>query len=146
GICYGMQTMAAQLGGRTASAAADEYGHAEVDIVAECALFEGMNDHATTMPKLDVWMSHGDHVEDVPPGFEVTARTERVPVAAMAHQSKPWYGGQFHPEVTHTVQGRAILKRFVSDICGCRNLWTSANIIEDQIARVRAAVGDDHVL
>ena len=146
GICYGMQTMAAQLGGRTASADAHEYGHAEVDVVADCALFEGMNDHATATPRLDVWMSHGDHVEEVPPSFVVAARTERVPVAAMAHRSKPWFGVQFHPEVTHTIQGRAILERFVRDICGCASLWTSANIIENQIARVRERVGDDHVL
>src|SRR5699024_10413467 len=106
GICYGMQTMAAQLGGHTASAEAHEYGYAEVDIVNESELFAGMNDHATTQPRLDVWMSHGDHVEEVPPDFVVTARTERVPIAAMTHKAKPWFGVQFHPEVTHTVQGR----------------------------------------
>ncbi|HET7299300.1 MAG TPA: glutamine-hydrolyzing GMP synthase [Oleiagrimonas sp.] len=146
GICYGMQTLAAQLGGRTASSAANEYGHAEVNVVADSKLFEGMNDHAGTTPRLDVWMSHGDHVEEAPPGFDVIARTERVPVAAMANEAKRWYGVQFHPEVTHTIQGRAILDRFVSGICGCGNLWTSANIIEDQVARVRDTVGNDHVL
>src|SRR5699024_1595142 len=146
GICYGMQTMAAQLGGRTAAAEADEYGHAEIDVVSDCALFAGLNDHAGSGAKLDVWMSHGDHVEEAPPGFEVAARTRRIPVAAMANEAKRWYGVQFHPEVTHTLQGRAILDRFVTDICGCDKLWTAANIIDDQLARVRDTVGTDHVL
>ncbi|HEX7338710.1 MAG TPA: glutamine-hydrolyzing GMP synthase [Rhodanobacteraceae bacterium] len=146
GICYGMQTLAAQLGGHTASAAANEYGAAEVDVVGQSALFEGLNDHPGAAPKLDVWMSHGDHVDAVPPGFEITASTKRVPVAAMANEAKRWYGVQFHPEVTHTLQGRALLDRFVTGICGCAKLWTAANIIDDQLSRIRAAVGDDHVL
>ncbi|HEX7341623.1 MAG TPA: glutamine-hydrolyzing GMP synthase [Rhodanobacteraceae bacterium] len=146
GICYGMQTLAAQLGGKTASAAANEYGHAEVEIVADSALFAGLNDHTGATPGLDGWMSHGDHVEAVPPGFVVTASTQRVPIAAMADEARRWYGVQFHPEVTHTIQGRAILDRFVIDICGCRKLWTAANIIADQLTRARALVGDDHVL
>ncbi|HET7267133.1 MAG TPA: glutamine-hydrolyzing GMP synthase [Oleiagrimonas sp.] len=146
GICYGMQTMAAQLGGRTAAAEADEYGHAEIDVVSDCALFDGLNDHVGTNAKLDVWMSHGDHVEEAPPGFTVAARTQRIPVAAMANEAKRWYGVQFHPEVTHTLQGRAILDRFVAGICGCDKLWTAANIIDDQLARIRDSVGSDHVL
>jgi GMP synthase (glutamine-hydrolysing) len=145
GICYGMQTLAAQLGGATEAADAREFGHARVEVVAHDRLLSGLSDHAPAQA-LDVWMSHGDHVAAAPPGFIVTARTERIPVAAMANEDKRWYGVQFHPEVTHTKQGSALLKRFVADICGCATLWTAANIIEDQIARVRAQVGNDHVL
>ncbi|TAM62241.1 MAG: glutamine-hydrolyzing GMP synthase [Rhodanobacter sp.] len=145
GICYGMQTMAAQLGGATEAADAREFGHAQVDIVAPGRLFEGLTDHADSH-RLDVWMSHGDHVATAPPGFIVTGRTERIPVAAMENEARHWYGVQFHPEVTHTKQGAALLKRFITEICGCATLWTAANIIGDQIARVQAQVGDDHVL
>ncbi|MBN8726376.1 MAG: glutamine-hydrolyzing GMP synthase [Xanthomonadales bacterium] len=145
GICYGMQTLAAQLGGATEAAEAREYGHARVDVVAEDELLRGLSDHVPAQA-LDVWMSHGDHVTRAPPGFTVTARTERIPVAAMADESRRWYGVQFHPEVTHTRQGRALLERFVTGICGCRTRWTAAEIIEDQIARVRAQVGGDRVL
>ena len=145
GICYGMQTLAAQLGGSTEAADAREFGHAKVEVVAHDRLLAGLSDHPPAQA-LDVWMSHGDHVATAPPGFVVTARTERIPVAAMADDVRHWYGVQFHPEVTHTKQGSALLKRFVSGICGCATLWTAANIIEDQIARVRAQVGDDHVL
>ncbi len=146
GICYGMQTLAAQLGGSTEAADAREFGHAEVEIVANDALLDGLNDHPGHSPRLNVWMSHGDHVATAPPGFVVTARTERIPVAAMANEEKRWYGVQFHPEVTHTLQGEALLRRFVADICGCRTLWTAANIIDDQIARVREKVGNDDVI
>ncbi len=145
GICYGMQTLAAQLGGSTEAADAREFGHARVDVVAHDRLLQGLSDHAPAQA-LDVWMSHGDHVATAPPGFVVTARTARIPVAAMANDERRWYGVQFHPEVTHTKQGGALLRRFVTEICGCRTLWTAANIIEDQIARVRAQVGDDRVL
>ena len=146
GICYGMQTMAKQLGGATEAADQREYGHAQVSLVAQDRLFEGLKDHPGSPPRLDVWMSHGDHVSQAPPGFVVTARTDRVPVAAFANDDRRWYGVQFHPEVTHTKQGRALLERFVTGICGCRQLWTPANIIEDQIARVREKVGDEHVV
>ncbi|MEO5559657.1 MAG: glutamine-hydrolyzing GMP synthase, partial [Dokdonella sp.] len=145
GICYGMQTLAAQLGGSTEAADAREFGHARVEVVAHDRLLCGLSDHAPAQA-LDVWMSHGDHVATAPPDFIVTARTDRIPVAAMANEDKRWYGVQFHPEVTHTKQGSALLKRFVTDICGCATLWTAANIIDDQVARVRAQVGDDHVL
>jgi GMP synthase (glutamine-hydrolysing) len=145
GICYGMQTLAAQLGGATEAADAREFGHASVDIVAPSRLFDGLTDHSGEH-KLDVWMSHGDHVSKAPPGFVVTGTTDRIPVAVMENDSKRWYGVQFHPEVTHTKQGGALLKRFITEICGCKTLWTAANIIDDQIARVRAQVGDDHVL
>jgi GMP synthase (glutamine-hydrolysing) len=146
GICYGMQTLAAQLGGATEAADAREFGHAEVEVIALDALFTGLNDHAGSTPRLDVWMSHGDHVAQAPPGFTITARTDRIPVAAMSNEDKRWYGVQFHPEVTHTKQGEALLRRFVTDICGCQTLWTAANIIEDQIARVREQVGEDEVI
>ena len=145
GICYGMQTMAAQLGGATEAADQREFGHAEVDIVAADKLLAGLSDHEGK-PRLDVWMSHGDHVAKAPPGFTVTAATDRIPVAAMSDEAKKWYGVQFHPEVTHTKQGQELLRRFVVDICGCKTLWTSANIIEDQIARVREQVGSDEVI
>ncbi len=145
GICYGMQTMAAQLGGTTEAADAREFGHAKVEVVAADTLLDGLSDHAPERA-LDVWMSHGDHVAAAPPGFVVTARTDRIPVAAMADDARRWYGVQFHPEVTHTKQGTALLRRFVTDICGCATLWTAANIIEDQVARVRSQVGDDKVL
>ncbi|HUH90256.1 MAG TPA: glutamine-hydrolyzing GMP synthase, partial [Lysobacter sp.] len=146
GICYGMQTMAKQLGGETEAADQREFGHAEVALVAHDRLFEGLKDHPGSPPRLDVWMSHGDHVSKAPEGFVVTARTDRIPVAAMADDARRWYGVQFHPEVTHTKQGGALLKRFVTDICGCQTLWTPAHIIEDQIARVRATVGSDEVI
>ncbi|PZQ13973.1 MAG: GMP synthase (glutamine-hydrolyzing) [Rhodanobacter denitrificans] len=145
GICYGMQTMAAQLGGATEAADQREFGHAEVEVVAPDALFAGLTDHAGAA-RLNVWMSHGDHVSQAPPGFTITAVTDRIPVAAMSDEDKRWYGVQFHPEVTHTLQGQALLRRFVVEICGCRTLWTAANIIEDQIARVREQVGSDEVI
>jgi len=145
GICYGMQTLAAQLGGATEAADAREFGHAQVDLTANNTLLDGLSDHAGAK-KLDVWMSHGDHVAKAPPGFVVTAVTERIPVAAMANEAKRWYGVQFHPEVTHTKQGLEILRRFVTQVCGCATRWTAANIIEDQIARVRAQVGKDEVI
>ncbi|GIX36470.1 MAG: GMP synthase [glutamine-hydrolyzing] [Lysobacteraceae bacterium] len=147
GICYGMQTMAVQLGGATEAADQREFGHAEVHVVAQDRLLGGLDDHPdAATPRLDVWMSHGDHVTRAPPGFVVTARTERIPIAAFACDERRWYGVQFHPEVTHTRQGQALLERFVREICGCRALWTADNIIEDQIARVRATVGKDEVI
>ena len=129
GICYGMQTLAAQLGGSTEAADAREFGHAEVEVVASDRLLGGLNDHPGKAPRLNVWMSHGDHVATAPPGFVVTACTDRIPVAAMANEDKRWYGVQFHPEVTHTMQGQALLRRFVVDICGCAkslliSIWT----------------------
>src|SRR5690606_13994770 len=116
-----------------------------VDIVGGSRLFEGLSDHGGRH-RLDVWMSHGDHVSRAPPGFAVTGVTDRIPVAVMENEARHWYGVQFHPEVTHTKQGTALLRRFVTEICGCATLWTAAHIIEDQIARVRAQVGRDHVL
>ncbi|WP_222564460.1 glutamine-hydrolyzing GMP synthase [Novilysobacter antarcticus] len=146
GICYGMQTMAKQLGGKTEAADQREYGHAEVALVAQDRLLDGLKDHPGSPPRLDVWMSHGDHVSKAPDSFVVTARTDRVPVAAMADDERRWYGVQFHPEVTHTKQGGALLERFVTDICECQTLWTPQQIIEDQVARVREQVGADEVI
>ena len=146
GICYGMQTMAMQLGGKVEGGHHREFGAAQVEVGAECALLDGLKDHAGSPPKLDVWMSHGDRVTGVPPGFAVTARTDTVPIVAMADEARRWYGVQFHPEVTHTKSGEAMLRRFAVDICGCDTLWTAANIIEDQVARVHAKIGDDNVL
>ena len=146
GICYGMQTMAVQLGGATEAADQREFGHAQVSIVGQDRLFDGLKDHAGSPPRLDVWMSHGDHVSHAPGGFTVTAKTDRIPVAAFADDTRRWYGVQFHPEVTHTKQGSELLRRFVADICSCKTLWTAAHIIDDQIARVREQIGSDEVI
>ena len=146
GICYGMQTMAMQLGGLVEGGHHREFGYAEVEVTAKDRLLDGLKDKPGAAPMLDVWMSHGDRVTQIPKGFEVTARTDSVPIIAMADEQRRWYGVQFHPEVTHTKSGMTILKRFVVDICGCQTLWTAANIIEDQIARVHEKIGDDHVL
>ena len=139
GICYGMQTMAEQLGGKVEGGHAREYGHAAI-ATETCTLFEGLP------RKQDVWMSHGDRVTAMPPGFGLAASTESVPIAAMVDESNHRFGIQFHPEVTHTTHGMAILRRFVIDICGCATLWTPARIIDDAVAQVRDAVGGDKVL
>jgi GMP synthase (glutamine-hydrolysing) len=146
GICYGMQAMAAQLGGAVEGGHHREFGYAEVEVNAACRLLDELKDHPGSPPRLDVWMSHGDRVTALPPGFRTTARTQSVAIVAMADEARRWYGVQFHPEVTHTRSGEAMLRRFVLDICGCRPLWTAANIIDDQIARVREQVGNDEVL
>ncbi|MEC8859200.1 MAG: glutamine-hydrolyzing GMP synthase [Pseudomonadota bacterium] len=148
GICYGMQTMAEQLGGKVEASDKSEFGYAEVNLPAPGALFDGIEDRILTdgTAQLDVWMSHGDKVVKLPPDFVVTAETSSAPIAGMANEEKRFYGVQFHPEVTHTSQGKRILERFVRQICGCDALWTSANIIEDAIRTVREQVGSDHVL
>ncbi|MBB5208530.1 glutamine-hydrolyzing GMP synthase [Chiayiivirga flava] len=146
GICYGMQTMAMQLGGKVEGEHHREFGYAEVEVTTQSALLDELKDHAGSPPRLDVWMSHGDRVTALPEGFHSIARTSSLPIAAMADESRRWYGVQFHPEVTHTKSGEALLRRFVVDICGCETLWTAANIIDDQIARVREKVGEDEVL
>ncbi|HRO63526.1 glutamine-hydrolyzing GMP synthase [Thermomonas sp.] len=143
GICYGMQTLAVQLGGATEAGNQREFGHAALEIVGDDALLAPV---ATTAELCNVWMSHGDHVARAPDGFTVTARTDRLGIAAFANDAKKIYGVQFHPEVTHTAVGEALLRRFAVDVCGCQTLWTAAHIIEDQIARVRAQVGSDEVI
>jgi len=148
GICYGMQAMAAQLGGRVEIAERREFGFAQVRAHGHSRLLTDIEDHASPegYGLLDVWMSHGDHVIAMPEGFKLIASTANAPIAGMADESRGFYGVQFHPEVTHTRQGARILARFVHDICGCEELWTSSQIIEDSIARVRERVGTDRVL
>jgi GMP synthase (glutamine-hydrolysing) len=148
GICYGMQTMAAELGGRVESSPHREFGHAQVTAVARSRLLDGLADHrdASERAVLDVWMSHGDHVVAPPPGFTVVASSANAPIAAMADESRRLYAVQFHPEVTHTVQGGEILRRFVREIVGCRGDWQTRNIIADSLTRIRAQVGTDRVL
>ncbi len=148
GICYGMQAMAAQLGGTVEPSGKREYGYAQVRVRGHSRLLRDIEDHASPegYGLLDVWMSHGDRVAALPPGFKVIATTDSAPLAGMADDERGFYGLQFHPEVTHTRQGARILGRFVHEICGCGTLWTPAQIIDDSIGRVRAAVGDAPVL
>jgi GMP synthase (glutamine-hydrolysing) len=148
GICYGMQTMAAQLGGAVEASSVKEFGYAEVRARGHSRLFENIQDRSNAEGHglLDVWMSHGDRVTQLPPGFKLIASTPDVPMAGMADESRRYYAIQFHPEVTHTTQGAAIYSRFVHEICGCGNAWTPGNIIDDAIARVRTQVGDGKVL
>lgn len=145
GICYGMQTMAAQLGGEVASSDAHEYGYAQVRARAHSKLLRDIEDHTTPegYGLLDVWMSHGDRVEALPEGFHVIAETDNAPLAGMADEARGFYGIQFHPEVTHTHQGQRIVERFLFEICGCEALWNPASIIEDSISHVKGLVGDD---
>ena len=143
GICYGMQALAVLLGGATEAGDQREFGHAQLELLGEDALLSVLR----TLPDgANVWMSHGDHVSKAPPGFAVTAKTDRLGIAAFADEARRIHGVQFHPEVTHTRGGEALLRRFVVDICGCETLWTPARIIEDQIARVREQVGGDEVI
>ena len=148
GICYGMQTMAAQLGGAVEGSDTSEFGYAQIRRTAEGGLFDALADGTDDGGRqlLDVWMSHGDKVSQLPPDFELIAETDSCPIAGMAHREKPWFGIQFHPEVTHTLKGEEIFRHFVLSICGCEALWTPANIVEDAIARVRDQVGEDRVL
>ncbi len=148
GICYGMQTMAVQLGGAVEPAERREFGYAQVRARGHSRLLRDIEDH--TSPEgwglLDVWMSHGDRVTRLPPGFKVIASTENAPIAGMADEARGFYGLQFHPEVTHTRQGARILERFVREICGCQGLWTPGHIIEDAVRSIRERVGQDEVL
>jgi GMP synthase (glutamine-hydrolysing) len=148
GICYGMQTMAAQLGGRVAPSSHREFGYAEIEAVGDSVLLAGISDRmgAANAAVLDVWMSHGDRVEGVPPGFRVTARSKNAPIAAMEDAARRFYGVQFHPEVTHTLQGARLLERFVRELAGCDALWDASHIAADAIERVRAQVGTEQVL
>ena len=148
GICYGMQTMAEQLGGKVQGSDVREFGYARVDVVGKGRLLAGIEDHVDDdgVLGLDVWMSHGDKVTAMPTGFSILASTPSCPIAAMSDDARAYYGVQFHPEVTHTKQGGRILSRFVLEIAGCEALWTASNIVEDAIANVRAQVGSANVL
>src|SRR5271157_5401390 len=148
GICYGMQTMAAQLGGQVESSQHREFGAAQLRPTGTSRLLDGLEDNRDAAGRrvLDVWMSHGDRVVALPPGFSVIAASDNAPLAAMADESRRLYGLQFHPEVTHTLQGGEILRRFVREIAGCAATWSTDNIIEDSVARIRAQVGGDKVL
>ncbi|MCZ6802969.1 MAG: glutamine-hydrolyzing GMP synthase [Proteobacteria bacterium] len=148
GICYGMQTMAEQLGGKVASSELREFGYAQIRARGHSNLLKDVQDEINDEGHglLNVWMSHGDRVETLPEGFKVIASTDNAPIAGMADESRGFYGLQFHPEVTHTTQGQAIMQRFLHEIADCHALWTTENIVEDAIARVKEKVGDDNVL
>ncbi|TNH07794.1 glutamine-hydrolyzing GMP synthase [Testudinibacter sp. TR-2022] len=148
GICYGMQTMAMQLGGLTENSDHREFGYASVELQAADSLFADLQDSLSQngVSQLDVWMSHGDKVTRLPQDFQITAITPTCPIAAMSDENRRFYGVQFHPEVTHTKSGLALLQNFVLKICGCENRWTAENIIEDAVARIKAQVGDDEVI
>jgi len=148
GICYGMQTMAVQLGGKVASGAKREFGYAKVNVQVASKLFQGVEDQLTEdgSSLLDVWMSHGDHVDVLPPQFTLVASTGGSSITAMSDEARHFYGLQFHPEVSHTRQGKRILARFLFDICGCQSVWTPKNIIEESLEKICCEVGDDHVI
>ncbi|MFB6434578.1 MAG: glutamine-hydrolyzing GMP synthase [Candidatus Malihini olakiniferum] len=148
GVCYGMQTMAMQLGGHVEGSTEREFGYAQVKIKIESALLRDIQDALSDsgVPLLDVWMSHGDKVMALPSNFVTVASTDTCPFAIIANEEKRFYGVQFHPEVTHTRQGKRILERFVRDICQCDALWTPAKIIDDTVVRLREQVGNDRVI
>jgi GMP synthase (glutamine-hydrolysing) len=148
GICYGMQTMTEQLGGKVESSHHREFGYAQIRARGHSKLLNGIEDHLSPegYGLLDVWMSHGDRVVDLPEGFKMIASSDGAPIAGIANEDKGYYALQFHPEVTHTKQGTRILSRFVLEICGCEALWTASSIIDDSIQTVRAKVGNDHVI
>ncbi len=148
GICYGMQAMATRFGGQVSPSDKKEFGYAEVRLERPGRLLGGIEDRvdADGQALLEVWMSHGDKVNELPEGFETLCTTPSAPIAGMGDEQRRLYGLQFHPEVTHTRQGRRILERFVLEICACEGSWTTEAIIDDQIARVRAQVGNDSVL
>ncbi|STY29133.1 GMP synthetase (glutamine-hydrolyzing) [Legionella wadsworthii] len=148
GICYGMQTMAVQLGGEVHSSPVREFGYAELKLHGHSQLFSQIEDrlNADGCALLDVWMSHGDKVTKLPQGFEIICETRNAPIAGMADESRKMYGVQFHPEVTHTLQGMRILHRFVVDICKASTNWTSSLIIDEAITEIREKVGTDKVL
>jgi len=148
GICYGMQTMAHQLGGVVTSGHTREFGHADVRAHGHTQLLEGIQDYATPMGHgmLEVWMSHGDKVTELPHGFQLMASTDSCPIAGMADEERRFYGVQFHPEVTHTKRGAAILERFVLDICGTRADWIMGDYIAEAVEKIRTQVGKDEVI
>ncbi|HYG31545.1 MAG TPA: glutamine-hydrolyzing GMP synthase [Methylophilaceae bacterium] len=148
GICYGMQAMAAQLGGKVESANVREFGYAEVRAHGHSALFMQIQDRSNPQNHglLDVWMSHGDKVADLPEGFKIIASNEATPIAAIADETRRFYALQFHPEVTHTRQGKAIIERFVHVICGCGRDWNMPDYVNEAVERIRAEVGSDQVI
>jgi GMP synthase (glutamine-hydrolysing) len=148
GICYGMQAMAQQLGGRVEAGHTREFGSAQIRARGHTRLFDGIQDCVTAEGHgmLDVWMSHGDKVTELPPGFSVMASNAACPIAGMADESRKFYAVQFHPEVTHTKQGQAILNRFVLDICGTRADWIMGDYIAEAVERIRAQVGNEEVI
>lgn len=148
GICYGMQTMAVQLGGEVSWSDTREFGYAEVRAHGHTELLKGVQDFSTPEGHgmLKVWMSHGDKVTALPPGFKLMASTPSCPIAGMANEDKRYYAVQFHPEVTHTVQGPEIFNRFVREICGCAGDWIMGNYIEEAVARIREQVGEEEVI
>ncbi|MDP3559227.1 MAG: glutamine-hydrolyzing GMP synthase, partial [Legionellaceae bacterium] len=145
GVCYGMQAMAQQLGGKVIRGVAGEYGHADLHRTSTMdALFAGILQPG--QQSIPVWMSHGDQVQELPPGFEKIAYTDHTTVAAMAHESKPWYGLQFHPEVNHTPSGLKILEQFVLSICQAQRTWRTDAVLENLVEEIRRTVGKDKVL
>ena len=148
GICYGMQTMAWQLGGKVEGGHKREFGHADVRARGHTQLFDGIADHTTPEGQgmLNVWMSHGDKVTELPPGFKLMASTESCPIAGMADEARQFYALQFHPEVTHTTKGQAILNRFVLDICGTRPDWIMGDYISEAVEKIRQQVGGEEVI
>ena len=144
GICYGMQALAQQQGGRVESSQTREFGHAKIKVDGSSVLLSGLP--SLQNDELDVWMSHGDKVVVLPTGFVVTASSASAPIAAMENASASIYAVQFHPEVTHTSDGTEIIRRFARDICKCRGLWTPQNIVADAITMVREQVGDGRVV
>jgi GMP synthase (glutamine-hydrolysing) len=148
GICYGMQTMAQQLGGKVEAGKTREFGSAQIRARGHTKLFDGIQDSATPegYGLLDVWMSHGDKVTEMPPGFTLMASNAACPIAGMADEARRFYAVQFHPEVTHTRQGNAILNRFVLDICGTRQDWIMGDYIAEAVAKIRAQVGSEEVI
>lgn len=148
GICYGMQTMASQLGGKVENAAKREFGYAEIRARGHSVLFKDIQDRSNDEGHglLDVWMSHGDKVTELPAGFKVIASNDSTPIAGMADEARHYYAVQFHPEVTHTKQGKAILSRFVHEICGCDRSWNMPDYVETAVQRIRDEVGSDQVI
>lgn len=143
GICYGFQTMAAQLGGSVTAGTVKEFGHAQIDVIVDDKLLNGLKDNNA---KIQVWMSHGDKVASLPDGFITTSSTPSCAFASASDESRQLYGVQFHPEVTHTAKGMEVIANFVHGICGCGNLWNPKNIIEMRVAQLKEQIGDEQVL
>ena len=148
GICYGMQTMAMQLGGKVEAGTVREFGHAQIRAHGHTKLFDGIQDETNEQGHglLNVWMSHGDKVTELPPNFKLMASTPSCPIAGMADETRGFYAVQFHPEVTHTKKGKEILARFVRDICGCKGDWSMPGFVDEAVEKIRAQVGTDEVI